>query len=101
VTDMEKSLALFTNVSKNEKLYPHITDELESIRAKLDHAKSVRFDNFKEDIRLSLTAEIVARYHLTGKIESELEEDDHVKTAINMLKNTRRYLMTLNYSTNM
>jgi carboxyl-terminal processing protease len=101
VTDMEKSLAFFTNVSKNEKLYPQITDELESIQDKLNKAKASRFDNFKEEIRLSLTEEIAARYHLTGKIESALGEDDYVKSAISMLQNIRRYNMTLNITRNM
>jgi carboxyl-terminal processing protease len=91
VTDLEKSLTFFSNVSKNEKLYTEIAAELESIQAKLDHVKSTRFDNFKEEIRIALTEEIAARYHLTGKIESSLEEDDHIKAAVKMLTNLKRY----------
>ncbi len=99
-TDMEKSLAYFTNVSKSEQLYPDITAELESIQAKLKKVKSTRFDVYKNDIKQVLSEEIAARYYLTGKIESSLNEDDHIKRATAIFGNMKKYDSSLKPSKN-
>jgi carboxyl-terminal processing protease len=75
VEDMEKYLA-------KEPYFETVKDQLEQIKAKVNHSKENDLDTHKKEIKKILSEEIVSRYYFQeGMIEASLQGDPVIELA--------------------
>lgn len=75
VQDMEKYLA-------KEPYFETVKEQLEQIKAKVNHSKENDLDTHKKEIKKILNEEIVSRYYFQeGMIEASLQEDPVIELA--------------------
>ena len=75
VQDMEKYLA-------KEPYFETVKDQLEQIKAKVNHSKENDLDTHKKEIKKILSGEIVSRYYFQeGMIEASLQGDPVIELA--------------------
>ena len=75
VQDMEKYLA-------KEPYFETVKDQLEQIKAKVNHSKENDLDTHKKEIKKILSEEIVSRYYFQeGMIEASLQGDPVIELA--------------------
>lgn len=75
VQDMEKYLA-------KEPYFETVKEQLEQIKAKVNHSKENDLDTHKKEIKKILSEEIVSRYYFQeGMIEASLQEDPVIELA--------------------
>lgn len=88
-SDLERAYNLLNSVVKSDNLRPQVAAEMEAIKSKLKLNRSAETDVCKDDIKALLEEEIVTRY--AGKTEASIFNDEHVRSAINILSNTKKY----------
>lgn len=95
---MEYGLQQLIQEAQKEKYYgPDLKNQLDQIRSKLEEGKKNELMLYKDQIRMLLEEEIVARYYLErGRIESGFKYDQDVKKAIDLLHNNTQYRKILN-----
>lgn len=94
---MEYQFQKFTEEVKKEKYHTELKAQLEQIQHKIDEAKKNELMGYKDQIKMLLEEDIVARYHLEkGSIESGFKYDTDVKKAVEVLHDDGRYKKVLN-----
>ncbi len=94
-----KVLESLRNVAKAEGLESKALDEFKALEEKLKYDPDADMDQFNEDIRRILAAEIANRYYYQkGSIIQSLKDDKAVKSAIELLSDGVRYRSILTVS---
>jgi carboxyl-terminal processing protease len=94
---IEYGIQQLVDEAKKEKYYEGLKNQLEAINAKLADNKKNELMLYKDQIKLMLEEEIVARHHLDrGRIESAFKHDDEVKKAVEALHDKDQYKKVLN-----
>lgn len=92
VTEVEQTIDDLTEISKDEKYYQDIKEQITSLRKQVQHNKEQDLQKFKDEIKEALEEEISARYHLSdGKIEAGFDDDSVLQAAISVLNDQERY----------
>ncbi len=93
---LEYGLEQLVEEAKKEKYHDVLEGQLDEMITKLNETKKNELMRYKEQIKLLLQEEIVARHHLDrGRIESAFQHDAEVKAAIRVLHNNDEYLGVL------
>ncbi len=88
----EKELELLKQTLKKEKYLKIVEKEIESLSKKLDHDKEQDLITFQDEIREMISEEISSRYYYQkGRIQTALQYDMFLDSALNILKNSKRY----------
>lgn len=94
---MEYELERFTEDAKKEKYFGDLKPQLEQIQNRIHESRKNELMLYKDEIKMLLEKEIVARFHLEqGSIETGFKYDNEVKKAIEVLHNPTVYKKTLN-----
>lgn len=92
VTEVEQTIDDLIEISKDEKYYQSIGEQINSLRKKVQHNKETDLQKFKGEIKELLEEEIVSRYYLSeGKIQASFDNDNVVQTAVEVLSDSKRY----------
>ncbi len=91
-TQVEHHLAQLKADAREEKYYKDIENQLKELKSTLEQSKDNDLNDFKNQIKALLEEEITSRYYFErGAVESSFDEDNAVKTAIEVLNNSTRY----------
>lgn len=91
-TQVEHHLAQLKADAREEKYYKDIENQLKELKSTLEQSKDNDLNDFKHQIKALLEEEITSRYYFErGAVESSFDEDNAVKTAIEVLNNSTRY----------
>jgi carboxyl-terminal processing protease len=94
---MESEFAQFVNEAKKEKYYTELKGQLTEIQTKILETKKNELMLQKEQIKMLLEEEIVARFHLErGSVEAGFKYDEDVKKAVELLHDSKQYRKILN-----
>jgi carboxyl-terminal processing protease len=94
---LEYELDQFVDRAKKEKFYDELKTQLDQINTRIADSKKNELLKNKDQIKMLLEEEIVARYHLEkGSIEAGFKYDHDVKKAIEVLHNNAQYKKILN-----
>ncbi len=95
-SSVESGLKLLKKAASADKAYEELADEIDALSQAVTKAKSNGLITFKEEIRSELEKEIIKRYYLTaGVLESTLNEDPYIKSALDVLDDEQLYASTL------
>ena len=85
------------SAAKKEKYYTEIKPQLEAIQAKLKESRKNDLFFFKDQIKMLLEEEIIARYYFEkGTIEVRFKRDSQLKKAVEVLGDPLAYKKILN-----
>jgi carboxyl-terminal processing protease len=91
-TKVEGTVDELEKISKTEKYYDGIKDQIESLRKQVSHNKENDLTTFKEEIKEMLEEEIISRYYLQkGIIEASFDDDEDIKAALKILDSPEEY----------
>ena len=91
-TETEKYLEMMERAAEEENLTSVVSDDLESILAKIEKDKSDDLYQNKQQIIALLEKEIVSRYYFqTGRIEKSLTNDEEIRKAISVMKDETEF----------
>jgi carboxyl-terminal processing protease len=94
---LEYELKQFTLEAKKEKYFADLKNQLDQINARIADSKKNELLLYKDEIKILLEEEIVARQHLErGSIEAGFKYDQDIKKAIEVLHNNAQYRKILN-----
>jgi len=92
ITETEKELNAMKQKAEEEKYFEAIKTDYESLKKKLSHDKIADLDKARNEIIELLELEITKRYYYQrASIESSFDDDQDIKTAIEVLHDTKRY----------
>jgi carboxyl-terminal processing protease len=95
-TNSEESLEKLKTAAVKENYFDAIQVEYETLRTKILHDKNADLETYKDEVKLLLKDEIVARYYYQkGRIIASLSDDPEIAKAIEVLKGTDTYLAIL------
>jgi carboxyl-terminal processing protease len=98
-TSSEESLERLRKAAVKENYFDAIQIEYEALKSKILHDKSADLITYKDEIKLLLKDEIVARYYYQrGRIVASLNDDPEIAKAIEVLQGTETYLAILDGS---
>jgi carboxyl-terminal processing protease len=98
-TSSEESLEKLRKAAVKENYFDAIQTEYEALKSKILHDKSADLITYKDEIKLLLKDEIVARYYYQrGRIVASLNDDPEIAKAIEVLQGTETYLAILDGS---
>lgn len=96
-SDLEHELNEFAAEAKKERYYGDLKGQLESITAKIEESRKNELTLYKDQIKMLLEEDIVARYHLEkGTVENGFRNDEAVLKATELLHNPEQYKKVLN-----
>ena len=91
-TETEDAIEELKEIAEDELYFKNISDEYNTLVAKLETNKKDDLNKFKDEIKELLTSEIVSRYYYQkGRIVANLQFDNEVKEAIKVLRNSNLY----------
>jgi carboxyl-terminal processing protease len=91
-TRIEQSLKMLEDVSREEKYYEGIKNELKELQDRVAHKKDLDLEKFKDEISDILKQEFVSRkFYREGAIKVSFANDQDVLEAIDLLSNKARY----------
>lgn len=91
-TFLEKSIEDLERYAKRERAYDKIQEEIELLKAKINHSKEQDLVTFKDEIKAALREEIVSRYfYQQGVVESSLRWDEDVNLAKEILNAPKNF----------
>jgi len=94
---MERELQLFTEEARKEKYFTDIKGQIDQINNRIAESKKNELMLYKDEIKMLLEEDIVARYHLEkGTVEVGFKYDEEVKKAVDVLHNPVQYKKVLN-----
>jgi len=94
---LEYELQEFTEEAKKEKYYNDLKVQLDQVANRIAESKKNELMLYKDEIKLLLEEDIVARYHLErGSVEAGFKYDDDVKKAVDVLHDNAQYRKMLN-----
>lgn len=83
VTKVETNLDELINISKKEKYYDGIKDQIGNLKKQVSHNKENDLQTFKKEIINKLEEEIVSRYYLQkGTLEATFDSDPDIQAAL-------------------
>jgi len=92
VSRSERMLADLRKTAESEKYYDELKGEFELLESKMIHNKQADLNKFRPEIERILKNEIVARYYnQKGRVEAAITDDPEVKSARELLKDTKKY----------
>lgn len=92
VSRSERMLADLRKTAESEKYYDELKGEFDLLQSKMIHNKQADLNKFRPEIERILKNEIVARYYnQKGRVEAAITDDPEVKTAREVLKDTKKY----------
>lgn len=95
-TDSEKMAEEFEKIAKEDKYYDKVEAEFIALKERLMHNKKEDLQNFKDEIKEALKAEIITRYYYQkGRLEAMMKSDTDVQEALNILADQNKYSATL------
>ena len=96
-TETEKTLDNFKKEAKEEKYFNSLSEEYDALLKMMLVNKNDDLYNSRDDIKQILTGEIMSRYYYQkGRIMANLNFDQEVKKAIEILQDKEQYLQILN-----
>jgi carboxyl-terminal processing protease len=96
---VQKELENFEVEAKKEKYYINLKPQLDAIYAKLKESRKNDLLLYKDQIKMLIEEDIVARYYFEkGSVEARLKYDQEIKKAIEILHNQSEYkkILSLN-----
>jgi carboxyl-terminal processing protease len=98
-TASEEALEKLKSNAKKENYFDAIEGEYNTLKTKILHDKSEDLITYKDEIKLILKDEIIARYYFQrGRIVTSLNDDPEIAKAIEVLQGTDMYLAILDGS---
>jgi carboxyl-terminal processing protease len=98
-TESEELIKNLKKVAEEEKRFTPMQEEYEALEAKVSHNKTHDLENFSEELKDLLRAEIVSRYYFQkGRLQAMLDEDIDVAKAVSVLKDAPGYKKILTAS---
>ncbi len=93
---VEHELQQFADEAKKERYYGDLKNQIDQIATRVADSKKNELMLYKDQIKMLIEEEIVARHHLErGSIEARFKYDNDVKKAIEVLHNDAVYKKTL------
>jgi carboxyl-terminal processing protease len=100
-TASEEALEKLKKSAINENYFNAIEEDYATLKNKILHDKGADLITYKDEIKILLKDEIVARYYYQkGRIIASLKEDPEIARAIEVLQGSETYLAILNGTTN-
>lgn len=94
---LEYQLQEFEREAKKERYFGELKGQLEAIQNKIAESKKNELVLYKDQVKMLLEEDIVARYHLErGSIETGFKYDTDVTKAVEILHNQAQYKKLLN-----
>ncbi len=94
---VQTELEAFEAEAKKEKYYANLKPQLEAIHARLNESRKNDLILHKDQIKMLLEEDIVARYYFEkGMVETRFKHDKEIKKAIDVLHNQGEYKKILN-----
>ncbi len=91
-TRVERSIEDLEEISKRDKYYDDIKDQIASLQLKVKHNKDQDLMKFRDDIVSILEEEIASRYYFQqGIIEASFDNDLVIQTAVEVLNDRQKY----------
>lgn len=91
-TRVERSIDDLEDISKRDKYYEDIKDQIASLRESVKHNKDQDLTKFKDDIVSILEEEIASRYYFQrGIIEASFDNDLVIQAAVEVLNDSQKY----------
>ncbi len=98
-TESEELIKNLKKVAEEEKRFTPMQEEYEALKTKVSHNKTHDLENFSEELKDLLRAEIVSRYYFQkGRLQAMLDEDIDVAKAVSVLKDAPGYKKILTAS---
>ena len=98
-TNTEENLEKLKKAAEKENYFDAIQPEYETLKAKVLHDKNADLITYKDEVKLILKDEIVARYYYQeGRIIASLNDDPEIAKAIEVLQGTSTYMAILDGS---
>lgn len=94
---VEIQLSQLAKEARNERFYEELKPQIEQIQARLNESRKSDLMTFKDQIKLLLEEDIVARYYFErGQVEISFRQDPEISTTIAVLNNPSQYKKILN-----
>jgi len=94
---IDTQLSKLSEEAKRERYYPELKGQLEQIKTKVEENKKNELILYKDQIKMLLEEDIIARYHYDrGVIEVGFKYDQDLKKSTEILTNTAQYNKMLN-----
>jgi carboxyl-terminal processing protease len=94
---VQTELEAFEAAAKKEKYYTNLKPQLDAIQTRLKESRKNDLILYKDQIKMLLEEDIVARYYLEkGSVEARFKHDKEIKKAIEVLHNLEEYKKILN-----
>ena len=88
----EESVEDLIEVAKSENYYENISKDIETLLSKLKQDKDRDLERYKDEVKKWIVSYIMPRYfYEKGSIMFSINYDEEVKTAIDILKDEKRY----------
>jgi len=98
-TRVEQMLDELIENAKREKYYTGIKEQIHELETKISHNKELDLQKFNQEIREALESEIASRYYLQkGSIEASFDDDQDIRSAVEILKDQDSYQTLLTAS---
>lgn len=95
-TQSEEALRRLIETAKREKLYDHASESIIALEKELKHDNDEDLDKFRDEIEGLLNEEIMSRYYYQkGRIGYQVEEDEQIKRAVDLISDIPAYLTLL------
>lgn len=89
---IEIRLSQLTQEAKSERFYDDLKPQIDQIQTRLADSRKNDLITFKDQIKLLLEEDIVARYFLErGQVEVSFKQDEEIKASIGVLNNPTQY----------
>ncbi len=94
---MELRLSQLSEEAKAERFYTDLKPQIDQIQTRLSDNRKNDLVTYKDQIKLLLEEDIVARYYMErGQAEVSFRQDSEIKTCIDLLNNAAQYKKVLN-----
>jgi carboxyl-terminal processing protease len=94
---LEYELQQFTAEAKKEKYFADLKGQIDQISNRIAESRKNELMLYKDEIKMLLEEDIVARQHLEkGSVEAGFKYDQDVKKAIEILRDDAQYKKILN-----
>lgn len=92
ISRSERILSELKKTAESEKFFDDLKNEFQLLESKMIHNKQSDLEKFRPEIERILKNEIVARYfNQKGRVEAAITDDNEVKSAREILKNSGKY----------
>lgn len=91
-TNTEEALNKFKTTAEKESYFEAIKTQFESLQKSVAQDKKQDLIKHRKEVKQLLQEEIVSRYFfLRGRLQNQLQTDDEIKEALNVLGNSAQY----------